>query len=155
MFTGNIEIDELKRKEHLISTNLLQLCKTSKIKSQWSFRDYFSHTSPENKLFILKMTNHVIFDSYILQQNFQNKALTYNGATPSIGENWKTVYHLIFRISHKMLQLILENHTLIRWMREYFVKVVVSKEKKYFFTIILIRKHRKILESTFSMNYFT
>ena len=75
----NMKIDELKWKEHLVSTNHLQLCRRDKDKIAIKFLEMIFNACPKkNKIFNLKSEKkHMISGSYIFQQNYQKKNLLF------------------------------------------------------------------------------
>ena len=111
----NMKIDELKRKEHLVSTNHLQLCRRDKDKIAINFLEMIFNAFPKkNKIFNLKSETktHDFWQLYFSRKLSKEKFINY-AAIQSLIQNKKVAYHQIFRISYRMLHPILEKHTLI------------------------------------------
>ena len=70
----SMKIDELKWKEHLFSTNHLQLCKDNKDKKAKKFFEMiFNACRKKNKIYKLKKEKHMNSGSFTSQQNYQKK----------------------------------------------------------------------------------
>ena len=74
----NMKIDELKWKEHLVSTNHLQLCKENKNKIAIKFFEMIFIACPrKNKKYKLKIEKTHDFWQFFFQQNYQKKSFIY------------------------------------------------------------------------------
>ena len=74
-----MKIDELKWKEHLVSTNHLQLCKENKDKIPIKFFEMiFNACAKKNKKYNIKIEKtHDFWQFYFFQQNYQKKTFKY------------------------------------------------------------------------------
>ena len=77
------------------------------------FEMIFNACPKKSKTLKLKMEKRMFSGKHILQRSYHKKKLTNYVAIELIIQKQKAVSHQIFRISYRMLHLILEKHTLI------------------------------------------